>query len=50
MIRNDDTDISTLGKNGEPAGYATQIKSWLEAIMFGKEEHEWAYVVENEEK
>ncbi|KAJ5133420.1 hypothetical protein N7448_001552 [Penicillium atrosanguineum] len=50
MIRNNDTDINTLGKNGEPAGYATQIKSWLEAIMFGKEEHEWAYVVENEEK
>lgn len=50
MIRNNDTDISTLGQNGEPAGYAAQIKSWLEAIMFGKEEHDWAYVVENEEK
>ncbi|OQD75444.1 hypothetical protein PENDEC_c007G03068 [Penicillium decumbens] len=49
MIRNNDADISTLGQNGEPAGYAAQIKSWLEAIMFGKEEHDWAYVVKNEE-
>ncbi|KAJ5502421.1 Aminotransferase class IV [Penicillium fimorum] len=50
MIRNEDTDISTLGVNGEPAGYAAQIKSWLEAIMFGKVEHEWAYTIENEEQ
>jgi branched-chain amino acid aminotransferase len=49
MIRNNDNDISTLGKDGEPAGYAAQIKSWLEAIMYGKEEHDWAYVVEEEE-
>ena len=35
MIRNENTDISTLGKDGEPAGYAAQIKSWLEVIMFG---------------
>ena len=35
----------------ERAGYATQIKSWLEAIMFGmkgEEAHEWGYVIENE--
>ncbi|CAG8069997.1 unnamed protein product [Penicillium salamii] len=50
MIRNEDNDISTLGKDGEPAGYAAQIKSWLEVIMYGKEEHEWAYVIEDEEK
>lgn len=50
MIRNEETDICTLGKDGEPAGYAAQIKSWLEAIMFGKEEHEWAYTIEDEEK
>lgn len=50
MIRNIDTDISTLGPNGEAAGYAAQIKSWLEAIMYGKEEHDWAYTVEHEEK
>lgn len=50
MIHNENTDISTLGVNGEPAGYAAQIKSWLEAIMFGKEEHDWAYTIENEGK
>jgi branched-chain amino acid aminotransferase len=48
MIRNENTDISTIGINGEPAGYATQIKSWLEAIMFGKVEHDWAYTIEEE--
>ncbi|KAJ5614113.1 hypothetical protein N7528_007767 [Penicillium herquei] len=49
MIRNVDTDISTLGPNGEPAGYTALIKSWLAHIMFGKEEHEWGYVIEGEE-
>lgn len=49
MIRNNGVDISTLGTSGEPAGYASQIKSWLEAIMYGKEEHEWGYVVEEEQ-
>jgi branched-chain amino acid aminotransferase len=39
-----------LGKNSESAGYAAQIKSWLEVIMYGKEEHDWAYVVEDEGK
>ncbi|KAJ5320118.1 hypothetical protein PENANT_c025G10560 [Penicillium antarcticum] len=50
MIRNENTDISTLGVNDEPAGYATQIKSWLEAIMFGKVEHDWAYTIEEEKQ
>ena len=50
MIRHNDADISTLGKDGEPAGYASQIKAWLEAIMYGKESHEWGYVVEGEEQ
>jgi branched-chain amino acid aminotransferase len=50
MIRNENTDISTLGPNGEPAGYASQIKSWLEAIMFGKEQHDWAYTIEDEQQ
>ncbi|KAJ5143822.1 uncharacterized protein N7515_002609 [Penicillium bovifimosum] len=50
MIRNEETDISTLGANGEPAGYASQIKSWLEAIMYGKEQHDWAYTIEEEKQ
>ena len=48
MIRNEETDINTLPANSEPAGYAAQIKSWLEAIMFGKVEHDWAYTIEDE--
>ncbi|KAJ5087432.1 hypothetical protein N7456_011048 [Penicillium angulare] len=49
MIRENDTDISTLGPDGEPAGYAALIKSWLGQIMYGKEAHEWGYVIEDEE-
>lgn len=49
MIRDNDTDISTLGPDGEPAGYAALIKSWLGHIMYGKVEHDWAFVIENEE-
>ncbi|KAJ5907532.1 Aminotransferase class IV [Penicillium taxi] len=49
LIKSNDTKISTLSASGEPAGYAAQIKSWLEAIMFGKEAHDWAYVVEENE-
>lgn len=33
------------------AGYAAQIKSWLEAVMYGKdgqENHKWGYVIEEE--
>lgn len=31
-------------------GYAAQIKTWLGDIMYGKEEHDWAYVIEEEGK
>lgn len=48
MIRNNGTDISTLSKTGDSAGYGAQIKSWLEDIMYGREEHSWGYVVEEE--
>ncbi|RDW90724.1 branched-chain amino acid aminotransferase, cytosolic [Aspergillus mulundensis] len=50
LIRNGNVDIPLL-KPGQTAGYAAQIKSWLEAIMYGKEgaeNHEWAYLIENE--
>ncbi|KAL4910472.1 hypothetical protein BDW74DRAFT_52340 [Aspergillus multicolor] len=50
LIRNGDVDIPLL-QPGQTAGYAAQIKSWLEAIMYGKEgaeNHEWAYLIENE--
>lgn len=35
----------------ERAGYAAQIKAWLEAIMFGMKgeaAHEWGYVIDGE--
>ncbi|KAF9885696.1 hypothetical protein FE257_012678 [Aspergillus nanangensis] len=50
LIRNGDVDIDMLGA-AENAGYAKQLKTWLEAIMFGKdgkENHEWSYVIEGE--
>ncbi|KAL2834349.1 aminotransferase [Aspergillus cavernicola] len=50
LIRNGDVDIELL-KAGQRAGYAALIKSWLEAIMYGKdgqEAHEWSYLIENE--
>ncbi|KAL5343970.1 aminotransferase [Aspergillus crustosus] len=50
LIRDGDADIHLL-KAGERAVYAAQIKSWLEAIMYGKEGTEsdaWAYLIENE--
>jgi branched-chain amino acid aminotransferase len=28
--------------------YASMIKNWLKGIMYGKERHEWGYVVEEE--
>lgn len=47
MIRHENTDISTVCKSGEPARYASLIKSWLESIMFGKEKHDWAYLIDD---
>ncbi|BCR87562.1 branched-chain amino acid aminotransferase, cytosolic [Aspergillus chevalieri] len=49
IIRNGDVDMNMLEAGVERAGYATQIKAWLGAIMYGKEEHEWGYVIENED-
>ncbi|KAF7549368.1 hypothetical protein G7Z17_g6430 [Cylindrodendrum hubeiense] len=28
--------------------YSSTLKSWLEDIMYGKEDHEWAYVIEQQ--
>ncbi|KAL4875766.1 aminotransferase [Aspergillus karnatakaensis] len=50
LIRDGDVDIHLL-KAGEKAEYAATIKSWLEAIMYGKEGAEsdkWAYLIEGE--
>jgi branched-chain amino acid aminotransferase len=34
---------------GDSGHYAALIKSWLVNIMYGKEQHEWGVVVEEEE-
>ncbi|RAH74390.1 branched-chain amino acid aminotransferase, cytosolic [Aspergillus aculeatinus CBS 121060] len=51
LIRNGNVDIDLLTAGAERAGYAAQIKSWLEAIMYGKdgqENHKWGFVIEDE--
>ncbi|KAL2815331.1 aminotransferase [Aspergillus granulosus] len=51
LIRDGEVDIPLLKSGSDRAAYAAQIKSWLEAIMYGKdgqESHEWAYLIENE--
>lgn len=49
LIRNGEVDMNMLEAGVDRAGYAAQIKSWLGAIMYGKEEHEWGYVIKNED-
>ncbi|RJE25612.1 branched-chain-amino-acid aminotransferase [Aspergillus sclerotialis] len=48
LIRNGDVDMNMLKAGAERAEYAALIKSWLEGIMYGKEEHKWAYVIQGE--
>ncbi|PLN79710.1 cytosolic branched-chain amino acid aminotransferase [Aspergillus taichungensis] len=51
LIRNGDVDMDMLEAGAAQAGYAAQIKSWLEAVMYGKdgqENHKWGYVIEEE--
>lgn len=40
--------MSMLKAGTDRAEYAAQIRSWLESIMYGKEEHKWAYVIQGE--
>lgn len=49
LIRNGEVDMNMLEAGVDRAGYAAQIKSWLGAIVYGKEEHEWGYVIKNED-
>jgi branched-chain amino acid aminotransferase len=35
---------------GDSGDYAALIKSWLMNIMYGREEHEWGVVVEENEE
>lgn len=42
-IRNADVDIDLLSQR---SGYAAQIKTWLGGIMYGEEENDWAYIID----
>ncbi|KAF2185413.1 branched-chain amino acid aminotransferase II [Zopfia rhizophila CBS 207.26] len=46
-FRGKDLDIPI--KEGESGAYTKVIKNWLKGIMWGKEQHEWGYVVEEED-
>ncbi|KAJ9255803.1 hypothetical protein DTO207G8_2820 [Paecilomyces variotii] len=48
LIRNGDVDMEMKGASDSKAGYADLIRTWLESIMFGREEHEWAFVIDEE--
>ena len=47
-FRGKDLDIPLA--DGQSGHYAHLLKSWLKGIMFGKERHEWAVVVDEVEK
>lgn len=38
-----------LATTGAKAEYALQIKQWLRDIMYGNVQHEWGFVVEEED-
>jgi len=42
-------DLKMPMARGNSGEYTAVIKNWLQNIMFGKDEHEWAVVVEEEE-
>lgn len=44
-----DEDFQIPLARGGSGDYAAQIKNWLVNIMYGKEKHEWAVVVEERE-
>ncbi|KAH7120634.1 aminotransferase [Dactylonectria macrodidyma] len=38
--------VTAEGAKTTNSPYASTLKSWLEGIMYGKEDHEWAYIIE----
>ncbi|KAF2471769.1 D-aminoacid aminotransferase-like PLP-dependent enzyme [Lindgomyces ingoldianus] len=41
-------DLAVPMKEGEGGAYTRVIKSWLKGIMWGNEEHEWGYVIDED--
>jgi branched-chain amino acid aminotransferase len=42
-------DLSMPMVRGNSGDYAAVIKSWLKDIMYGKEQHKWGVIIEEEE-
>jgi branched-chain amino acid aminotransferase len=49
MIHFRGRDLEVPMVEGDTGTYAKLIKSWLVNIMYGKEEHEWGVIVEEDE-
>ena len=49
VISYKDQDLQIPMARGDSGEYAALIKNWLVNIMYGKEEHEWGVVIEEEE-
>lgn len=47
-IRDGDVDMDMSQPGDKSAGYGSLIRKWLGDIMFGNKEHEWAYVIDEE--
>ena len=41
-------DLKIPMAEGDSGAYAKVIKTWLRNIMWGKEQHKWGYVIEEE--
>jgi branched-chain amino acid aminotransferase len=50
VISYKDQDLDIPMVRGDSGEYAAMIKSWLVAIMYGKEEHPWGVVVKEVEE
>lgn len=43
-------DVFTqIGDNDEGGPYTRKLKGWMSDIMFGREQHEWGVVVQEEQ-
>lgn len=49
MINYKDEDLQIPMARGDCGEYAALVKSWLVNIMYGKEQHEWGVVVDEEQ-
>ncbi|KAK4191478.1 aminotransferase [Podospora australis] len=51
QIHHRGTDVHiSMGKTGEIGHYTSKLKNWIGDIMYGKEQHPWGVVIEEEKK